>query len=220
MVCFKGWIKFEGEPSSHNVRLPKKPDIIDPSYIFDGYENPNQAVEKKAVIETLTLEELAEKDISELTDDQLQCYDVHKLDCPFSEPHPLVKENQFYDFKQQYIDNIVEETAAYAEDPDNDLLEYNSKFADKRLKADPKMPPLYVGRHKMCTKFIEDPTGALNSDGFPTILTDLIMCPLNQQCCGAYDVDEDNNVIEQEGCCNKTPEDGIRPHIWDPSGSH
>ena len=131
------------------------------------------------MIEVLTIEELAEKDISELTDEQLQCYDVHKLNCPFSEPHPLIMEHDHYDFKQQYIDNIVEETFNYADSPENDLLEYNPEFGDKRLKADPKMPPLYVGRHKMCTKRIEDPTGALNSDGFPTILTDLIMCPLN-----------------------------------------
>ena len=66
----------------------------------------------------------------------------------------------------------------------------------------------------MCTKNYEDPTGATNSDGFPTILTDLIMCPINQKCCGAYDVDEDGEVIEQEGCCNKTPEDGVRPHSY------
>lgn len=71
MVCFKGWIKVEGQPYGHNVRLPNKPDILDPSYIFDGYKNPNEQSAKKAVIERLTIEELAEKDISTLTDEQM-----------------------------------------------------------------------------------------------------------------------------------------------------
>ena len=37
---------------------------------------------------------------------------------------------------------------------------------------------------KLCPSIYEDPTGATNSDGWPTLLREMIWCPLTAKCCG------------------------------------
>jgi hypothetical protein len=67
------------------------------------------------------------------------------------------------------------------------------------------MDPKFRSDLKMCTKVYEDTSGALNSDGLPTMVTDLIFCNYIDKCCGAPDEseEEEGEFIEQIGCCNK-----------------
>ena len=42
MLCFKSWIKTEGEPTTHFVTLPRIIEILDPSMIIKDYDYGSQ----------------------------------------------------------------------------------------------------------------------------------------------------------------------------------
>ena len=122
----------------------------------------------------------------------------------------------YYDFRQEWIDNVVAMTQSSALDADNDVVEpiahqefpggIQSKYAGNlKLKSDPRMNPKFKSDLKICTKIYEDPTGALNTDGLPTMVTDLVFCNYIDKCCGAQDesIEEEDVFLEQTGCCNK-----------------
>ena len=55
----------------------------------------------------------------------------------------------------------------------------------------------------MCTRYYNDPSGKLETDGRPVILTDLIFCKLMEKCCGVEDIDPDTGLYKtKKGCCN------------------
>ena len=108
MVCFRSWIKEFGEPSDHLVRISGKIEILDPSAVVDGY---GDELEPEPVLPgdaanatgngTATEGGDGEETVSELA---LKCYDFHQRTCPYFAPHPLIKEKEFYDFRQDYMD--------------------------------------------------------------------------------------------------------------------
>lgn len=68
--------------------------------------------------------------------------------------------------------------------------------------GDIKRDPEFQSRLKQCTVNYEDPSGATQSDGWPVMLYDLVLCPVNAKCCGAPKEDDEGNLIAEEGCCN------------------
>lgn len=111
MVCFRSWIKTFGDPEDHLVRITGKIEILDPSAVIDGYGD--QIIEESVSLTdgvdanstnnatgNGTDEGEGSEVISELA---LKCYDFHQRTCPYFEPHPLIKEKEFYDFRQDYI---------------------------------------------------------------------------------------------------------------------
>jgi len=135
MVCFRSWIKYYGEPTDHIVKLPKEIEDLEPDkridpenpygdkVIVEEEEKPEVKEEKKDGKEIKTVGgdeadadggEEGEGDgdgesEKEVTPEMLQAY--HKRECPYYEEHPLIKEKDFFEFKDNYIDMIVEKTA-------------------------------------------------------------------------------------------------------------
>mmetsp|Transcript_24676 Transcript_24676/g.38389 ORF Transcript_24676/g.38389 Transcript_24676/m.38389 type:complete len:107 (+) Transcript_24676:1499-1819(+) len=104
-------------------------------------------------------------------------------------------EGIYYDAREEYLELIISETKKLGEDPNNERTYYDEELQAYRMKNDMRRDPVFEGRLKLCTVSYEDPTGATNSDGYPTILTDLKFCHLNEKCCGDPEEDELGNPI-------------------------
>jgi hypothetical protein len=46
MICFKQWVKVDGVPEDHIVKIPIDPEIVDPSAVIQGYgvDHPDDEV--------------------------------------------------------------------------------------------------------------------------------------------------------------------------------
>ena len=68
------------------------------------------------------------------------------------------------------------------------------KDGQLKQRVDPKKDPYFNERVKMCT--VKTDSGEKYSDGLPIIDINLKFCPINSQCCGLQDLDEEGNLID------------------------
>ena len=99
----------------------------------------------------------------------------------------------YFDFYAEYETMIAEHVAEKS--PGDPAQFFDNTTMSYKMKDDPLLSPSFNSRLKICTKVYADPTGATNSDGFPTMLTDLLFCPLNKKCCGVQDVDRYGELV-------------------------
>lgn len=132
----------------------------------------------------------------------LQCFEYHHRECPYYPEHPLIKEKEYYDFREEYIQKITDRTWSNAEkdfdENTGDIIRVDGKL---KQKIDPKKDPKFKERVKMCTVMTE--SSEMKSDGYPVIDIALKFCSINEQCCGMQMNDEEGNPIDQGECCNK-----------------
>lgn len=166
MVCFRSWVKNYGAPSEHIIKLPKEIEDLEPDKRIDpdspytkksieDEEKPKVVVKKDEEKKDADGEKTDGEDEApekEVTPEMLKCYEYHKRECPYYEEHPLIKEKDFYEFKDEYVGIIIDKTKENAEKKyktgDPDIV----KVADKlKQTADPRKDPRFEERVKMCT---------------------------------------------------------------------
>lgn len=165
MICFKQWVKTEGIPDDHIVKMPSEPEIVDPEAVIQGYGENHVGDSDNLDVSEEDASEVSdedgdgdeegeedgedEDDEDDVSDEEKQCYDVHWRECKYVDDHPLIMDKIYYDFRQEWIDNVVEETRKIALDPSNeDVMQVEhsnypggivSKYANSlKLKADPR----------------------------------------------------------------------------------
>ena len=145
---------------------------------------------------------MVEEEESLASTTEVQCLYKHARECEYFEGHPLIMDVEFYDFRKDYEKQISEKTQVEAElavkDPKSEV--YVTEEGKIRLKTDPLENPKFGAPLKMCTRRYS--TEETLADGLQQQATDLIFCKQEDRCCGAPDLDEDDNEIDRGECCN------------------
>ena len=63
-----------------------------------------------------------------VTEDMLKCYEFHHRACPYREPHPLIHEKEWYDFRTDYMKMIRDKTMEATTAPGNLDVYYNTEY--------------------------------------------------------------------------------------------
>jgi hypothetical protein len=109
-------------------------------------------------------------------EEDINCYTYHSRECPTLDPHPLIKDREFFSFMSEYR-TLVKKNQDEVQST-RDEVEFVEKLGKYKMKRDPRASPDYNERTKICKKSYPDPSGKLKPDEFPFILTDLVICGL------------------------------------------
>ena len=101
--------------------MPVKPEILDQDAVIDGYGDNiflgmfDEDHADESLEDHLDEEENDEGEEDdgggggegEVSDEEYQCYGVHWRECPYVDDHPLIMDKIYYDFREEWVDNVV-----------------------------------------------------------------------------------------------------------------